>query len=120
MKNPQFIVDEETGDTIKPETIVRKRIPKQMPKDRATVMLQNVGPAAKSSLNAFMMSNFAIQLFMAASLQTLWGMINVMQIIVHMPLLNVQFPENAMFFYSLIIDISSFNLIPDSWMKAIK
>lgn len=25
-----------------------------------------------------------------------------------------------MFFYGLIIDISSFNLIPDSWMKAIK
>jgi hypothetical protein len=50
----------------------------------------------------------------------LWGMINVMQIIVHMPLLNVQLPENAMLFYSLIIDISSFNLIPDSWMKAIK
>jgi hypothetical protein len=47
-------------------------------------------------------------------------MINVMQIIAHMPLLNVQFPENTMFFYSLIIDISSFNLIPDSWMKLIK
>jgi len=50
----------------------------------------------------------------------LWGMINVMQIIVHMPLLNVNFPENTMFFYSLIIDISSFNLIPESWMAAIK
>jgi hypothetical protein len=25
-----------------------------------------------------------------------------------------------MFFYSLIIDISSFDLIPESWMKAIK
>jgi hypothetical protein len=57
---------------------------------------------------------------MAASLQMLWGMINVMQIIVHMPLLNVNFPENTMFFYSLIIDISSFNLIPESWMAAIK
>jgi hypothetical protein len=56
---------------------------------------------------------------MAASLQMLWGMINVMQIIVHMPLLNVNFPENTMFFYSLIIDISSFNLIPESWMAAI-
>jgi len=50
----------------------------------------------------------------------LWGMINVMQIIAHMPLLNVQFPENTMFFYSLIIDISSFNLLPASWMAAIK
>ena len=50
----------------------------------------------------------------------LWGMISVMQIIVHMPLLNVHFPANAIFFYRLIIDITSFNLIPESWMKAIK
>ncbi len=47
-------------------------------------------------------------------------MINVMQIIVHMPLLNVLFPTNASFFYSLIIEISNFDLIPASWLKAIK
>ena len=50
----------------------------------------------------------------------LWGMINVMQIIVHMPLLNVFFPANASFFYSLIIEISNFDLIPPSWLNAIK
>jgi hypothetical protein len=50
----------------------------------------------------------------------LWGMINVMQIIVHMPLLNVFFPTNASFFYSLIIEISNFDLIPPSWLNAIK
>ena len=50
----------------------------------------------------------------------LWGMINVMQIIVHMPLMNVFFPENATFFYSLIINISSFDIIPSSWLEAIK
>jgi hypothetical protein len=50
----------------------------------------------------------------------LWGMISVMQLIVHMPLLNVQFPENAKFFYSLIIEISSFDIIPNSWQSNIK
>ncbi len=40
--------------------------------------------------------------------------------IVHMPLLNVQMPENTIFFFSLIIKISSFNLIPDSWMSVIQ
>lgn len=48
----------------------------------------------------------------------LWGMINVMQLIVHMPMLNVQFPSNAVLFYSFIIDISNFNIIPTDWMKA--
>lgn len=60
-----------------------------MPTDAATAILQSVGAPAKSTMNTFMMGNFAIQLIMAASLQMLWGMINVMQIIVHMPLLNV-------------------------------
>lgn len=54
-------------------------------------------------------------------MQMLWGMINVMQLIVNMPLLNVQFPENASFFYSLIIQISSFDIIPSTilvWFKS--
>ena len=42
----------------------------------------------------------------------LWGMINVMQIIVNMPLLNVNFPANALLFYSFIVNISNFNIIP--------
>lgn len=50
----------------------------------------------------------------------LWGMINVMQIIVHMPLLNVYFPANATFFYKLIIDIAGFDIIPADWLKAVK
>jgi hypothetical protein len=47
-------------------------------------------------------------------------MINVMQIIVHMPLLSVQFPENAQFFLSLILEISSFEILPTSWINSIK
>ncbi len=50
----------------------------------------------------------------------LWGMINVMQVIVHMPLLNVQFPENASYFFSLIIQISSFDIIPSSFIEWVK
>jgi len=47
----------------------------------------------------------------------LWGMINVMQLIVHMPLLNVQFPSNAIFFYNMIIGIASFDVIPTQAIK---
>jgi hypothetical protein len=42
----------------------------------------------------------------------LWSMINVMQLIVKMPLLNITFPQNAATFYNFINEISSFNLIP--------
>ena len=39
-------------------------------------------------------------------------MINVMQLIVKMPLMNVTFPANAVTFYTFISDIASFDLLP--------
>ena len=41
-------------------------------------------------------------------------MINVMQLIVSMPLLNINFPQNAVLFYNLIVDISNFDIFPVS------
>ena len=46
------------------------------------------------------------------SLQMLWGMINVLQMMVLLPLINIEYPTNAVFFYSLISKVSSFELLP--------
>jgi hypothetical protein len=54
----------------------------------------------------------------SASLQMLWGMINVMQIIVKMPLLNITFPQNAATFYTFITDVSSFDILPTDTINA--
>lgn len=59
-----------------------------------------------------MYGNFALNLVMASSLQLLWGMINVLQIIIYMPLFNIAFPANAQFFYALIVDIANFDIFP--------
>ena len=64
IKIPEIIIDEETGENIKPKSVVKNKIPRQMPKDKATAMLQSAGPAAKSTMNSFMVGNFAIQLVM--------------------------------------------------------
>jgi hypothetical protein len=45
-------------------------------------------------------------------------MINVLQIIVHMPLLDIQFPENAKFLYSLIISITKFDILPSQTIES--
>ena len=42
----------------------------------------------------------------------LWGMINVMQIIVKMPLFNINFPSNAQTFYTFITSVSNFDILP--------
>ena len=39
-------------------------------------------------------------------------MINQMQIITHLPLNNVQMPQNAKDFYLVILDMANFNIVP--------
>ncbi len=44
-------------------------------------------------------------------------MINVMQLIVKMPLLNIPFPQNAATFYTFISDVSSFDILPTETIR---
>jgi hypothetical protein len=48
----------------------------------------------------------------SASLQLLWGLINVLQLITSLPLLNIEFPANAANFYGVLSNLANFNLIP--------
>ena len=56
------------------------------------------------------------QILLAGSLAQLWGLINGLQIIVHLPLIHVDFPKNAGILVSKIIGIATFD-IPDADME---
>eukprot|EP00347_Sterkiella_histriomuscorum_P009028 403342805 len=74
--------------------------------------LKESGENAVAALKVFVYSSMALNIAMSASLQMLWGMINTVQMIVHMPLINIDFPANTMLFYSLLFEISNFQLVP--------
>lgn len=44
-------------------------------------------------------------------------MINVLQIIVHLPLLSTPFPYMTQFVFSLIVQVSQFNILPISFLN---
>ena len=46
-------------------------------------------------------------------------MINVLQIIVHMPLFTLWFPANAAYMFGFIIQMANFDIVPDSITKRI-
>ena len=48
----------------------------------------------------------------------LWGMVNVMQLVIKLPLLNVTFPQNAATFYTFISDVASFELLPMDYINS--
>ena len=64
-----------------------------------------------------MYGNLAINIVMSASLQMLWGMVNVMQLVVKFPIMNITFPQNAGTFYTLINDVANFDIIPTDTIK---
>ena len=58
-------------------------------------MMQGVGGKAKGSMTAAVMVNLAINAVLNLGISFLWTMMNTLQIIVHMPLININFPANA-------------------------
>ena len=57
---------------------------------------------------------------MGVSLKKLWMMITTLQIMVHMPMLAIYFPPNAVLCFASIVDISNMNIVPKEWIDAIK
>lgn len=47
-------------------------------------------------------------------MQFLWGMINALQLILLIPLFSLNFPANVQLCFSILIDISNFNVLPSS------
>ena len=59
-------------------TIMTRKIPRQLMQDIASnTLLKSMGPAS-ISLNSVVYANLAINVATSASLQMLWGMVNVM------------------------------------------
>ena len=57
---------------------------------------------------------------MKGSLQYLWGMINALQIVFHFPAFALSFPANSKMFYSTLITITKFDVIPEDWVEYCK
>ena len=71
-----------------------------MPNDQATVKLIVVAESLEGGMKSTVLGNFAVNLMLSGSLQYLWGMINSLQIVFHLPGNNVNLPGNAKLIYS--------------------
>ena len=59
-------------------------------------------------------SSFMLNILLAATLQRLFGMINVLQIIVFHTLISIEFPQNVMVVNQVIIQILNVDLLDPS------
>lgn len=61
-------------------------------------------------------TTFVVSIALSTSLYLLWGMINGLQIIGHLPMFNVFMPANAEAFFGALLNLSDFKVIPTDWV----
>ena len=61
--------------------------------------------------NSVFAGNFALNFFLAGSLNSLWSLIESQQLVVVMPLFNVILPANAGIIFSVLMNIAAFDPI---------
>ena len=48
----------------------------------------------------------------SASLNYLWGLVNCLQIVAHLPMINVLMPANVQLLFQLVVKIATFDMLP--------
>ena len=74
--------------------------------------MEKSGSVASSSMNYMLYGNLGLQIFMSVSMQLLWGMVNTLQLVIHMNMLSVMIPANVQFFLSFVVNIVNFKIVP--------
>lgn len=70
-------------------------IPPQLVVTNVIQTMDKVGNMASSSMNYLLYGNLGLQIFMSVSMQLLWGMVNTLQLVIHMNMLTLIVPANV-------------------------
>ena len=82
--------DKQDGLEIEPENrTVRVAIPPQVVPGAITDAIESAGDSLQAGTSGVLAGNAIINIFLAGSLNQVWGMVNNLQIIIHSPLINV-------------------------------
>eukprot|EP00347_Sterkiella_histriomuscorum_P006136 403353930 len=91
-------------------------VPRQLSQDDQEFIEAFDDAATASVMIAFGLC-FLLNTFLALSLQHLWGAMNAFQIISHLPLVTINLPANTVGFFSVILEISAFQLYPTDFIN---
>lgn len=83
-----------------------------MKEDEALEMMMSASSSSISVMKVFLAGNFIINVFLSMSMNLLWSLLNTLQIIVALPLVNINFPYNAFFLSQALNKIANFAMIP--------
>ena len=113
MFDSTLLVSASSGAKVKRGTILLEYLPAQAilgtATDRMVTTAAGVDRVMSTVSTLFLACNTATPFFLG-SMSILWGLINSLQIIAHIPLLNVKMPANASILYELVYTLANFKL----------
>lgn len=92
-------------------TVALKSVPKQIKSEEDKILVESVSSTASMLVTGIVVTTITLNLFLMMSLQELWGMINTMQLVLHIPLMSLSIPANALLFFQSLISIVTFNVV---------
>lgn len=87
--------EDENGQKFPSSLVKYSQIPTQIPSLEEAKQVEEQGSTASSSSKSAVGSNFIVNILMAGSLSQVWGMINGLQVVAHMPLFKIKSPGNV-------------------------
>ena len=70
--------------------------------------------AASTATKSMIGSNLVVNIALAGSLNQVWGIVNGLQVVAHLPLFKVKSPGNVNTFNELFLEISNFDIVDTS------
>ena len=67
--------------------------------------------AANFVMTSILTGSIFINFLLATSLNELWGQLNILQMVITIPLLQIEMPQNSLVFWSAIIQFAMFDLL---------
>ena len=86
-------------------------IPTQMGSQEEAKQVESQGTTANESTKSSIISNFAVNILLAGSMDKIWDMIEGLQVAYHLPLFKVKSPGNVNAFNNFFSDIGGFDLV---------
>lgn len=93
-----------------PDQQVQIFMTKQQLDDATTEAIQGLASASALVAGGAAASSSIVNTLISGSLSQLWGMINSMQILVHLGIFNVDFPINAQIVNENIVTVATFEI----------
>ena len=110
--DPRLFQSKETNLNFRYHETHEIKVPKIMENSEFTTIFVGFSENAGYVSTSAICGNAILNIFLSGSMHLLWGFINSLKIIGHLPLINVMIPSNVHKFFETVIKISQFNMLP--------